>query len=84
MNSNVLHSNKAQFNVLTNEETELVNGGAIIVGFAIGIAVVSLVGASAVKDLKNTYDTNYEKGYREEEYKYRTKWQLVRINMELE
>jgi hypothetical protein len=29
------------------------------------------------KDLKNVYDTNYERGYREEEYKYRTKWQFV-------
>jgi hypothetical protein len=77
MSSSVLHFKKAQFNVLTNEETELVSGGVIIVGFAIGIAAVALVGAVAApvvyKDLKNVYDTNYERGYREEEYKYRTK-----------
>jgi lactobin A/cerein 7B family class IIb bacteriocin len=73
MNSSILTIKNSGFNVLDCEETQDINGGAILVGYAIALAAVALVGAVVGKDLMNVYNKNYERGYREEEYKYRTK-----------
>ena len=57
MNSSVLAIKNPGFNVLDREETQSINGGVIIVGFAIALAAVAIVGAVATpvvyRDLKS-------------------------------